>query len=184
MKRILILISIMILTTLLSADAMPDFRLPDMAGETVALQDLLGKGPVLIDFWADFCAPCKTAMPYLNELAEKYEELTVVMISIDAPKTQMRAKNYLKGKNYKFISLFDPEKILAKQLNVGTPPHSFILNPIGEIVYSHVGFEPGVEAEYEEHIRHILYPEGMPEPIDPAQAKTPCEGCPGLEEHK
>ncbi len=184
MKRILITLSIMILASLLFADAMPDFRLPDMGGETVALQDLLGKGPVLIDFWADFCAPCKTAMPYLHELAEKYEELSVVMISIDAPKTQMRAKNYLKGKNYKFISLFDPEKSLAKQLNVGTPPHSFILNPDGEIVYSHVGFEPGVEAEYEEHIRQILYPEGMPEPVDPTQAKAPCDDCSGHEEHK
>lgn len=157
MKRILIALALMIFAaTLLAADLMPDFRLPDLDGKNVQLESLLGKGPVLIDFWADFCAPCKTAMPYLNTLAEQYEDLTVVLISIDAPKSQMRAKNYLKGKNYKFISLFDPEKSLAKQLNVGTPPHSFILNPKGEIVYSHVGFEPGVEAAYEAEIKSIL----------------------------
>jgi peroxiredoxin len=45
MKRILLTLSIMILASLLFADAMPDFRLPDLGGETVALQDLLGKGP-------------------------------------------------------------------------------------------------------------------------------------------
>jgi len=184
MKRILIALALMIFAvTLLAADLMPDFRLPDMDGKNVQLESLLGKGPVLIDFWADFCAPCKTAMPYLNDLAEKYEVLTVVMISIDAPKSQMRAKNYLKGKSYKFISLFDPEKSLAKQLNVGTPPHSFILNPKGEIVYSHVGFEPGVEAEYELHIKALL-PETKPIPKAESKAEavpkhSPClEGCP------
>jgi cytochrome c biogenesis protein CcmG, thiol:disulfide interchange protein DsbE len=171
MKRLMILIALMICAaSLMAADMMPDFRLPDMDGKNVSLQSLLGKGPILIDFWADYCAPCKAAMPYMHELAEKYEELNVVLISIDAPKFQNRAKNYLKGKNYKFINLFDPEKSLAKRLNVGTPPHSFILNAEGEIVYSHVGFEPGVEAEYEAHIRQILYPEGMPEPQD--ESKT------------
>ncbi|HOH60688.1 MAG TPA: TlpA disulfide reductase family protein, partial [Candidatus Cloacimonadota bacterium] len=96
----------------------------------------------------------------------KYEDLTVVMISIDAPKTQMRAKNYLKSKNYKFVALFDPDKSLAKKLNVGTPPHSFILNPEGQIVYSHVGFEPGLEAEYDRHIKAMVNPEIMPVPTD------------------
>lgn len=167
MKRLVLLMALTILmVTLSAADLMPDFRLSDMDGNNVSLESLLGKGPILIDFWADFCAPCKTAMPYLHELAEKYEELSVVMISIDAPKTQMRAKNYLKSKNYKFVALFDPDKSLAKKLNVGTPPHSFILNPEGQIVYSHVGFEPGLEAEYDRHIKAMVNPEIMPVPTD------------------
>ncbi|HOH60687.1 MAG TPA: TlpA disulfide reductase family protein, partial [Candidatus Cloacimonadota bacterium] len=89
MKRLVLLMALTILmVTLSAADLMPDFRLSDMDGNNVSLESLLGKGPILIDFWADFCAPCKTAMPYLNDLAQKYEDLTVVMISIDAPKTQ------------------------------------------------------------------------------------------------
>lgn len=155
-KLFLILALVAVSAWLMAADIMPDFRLPNMDGKNVSLESLLGKGPVLIDFWADFCAPCKTAMPYLDELAQKYEDLTVVMVSIDAPKTQMRAKSYLKSKNYKFVSLFDADKTLAKKLNVGTPPHSFILNPAGEIVFSHVGFEPGLEKEYEAKIEEII----------------------------
>ena len=156
MKHLFLIAIVLIFSSILLADTMPDFRLPDMNGKNVCLNDLLGKGPILIDFWADYCAPCKVAMPYLHTLAEKYDSLTVVMISIDAPKSQMRAKNYLKGKNYKFITLFDAEKALAKKLNVTNPPHSFILDGTGEIVYSHLGFEPGMEAEYETHIRQIL----------------------------
>ena len=156
MKKPIACLLLLLLVSFAMADMMPDFKLPDTTGKNVILQELLGKGPVLIDFWADYCKPCKDAMPQLNTLAEKYDSLTVVMISIDAPKNLPKAKNYLKSKNYKFITLFDSEKTLAKKLGVTNPPHTFILNKTGEIVYSHIGYEPGVENEYEMHIRNLL----------------------------
>ena len=122
MKAIFFCIALILFGSLLLADAMPDFRLPDATGKNISLESLLDKGPILIDFWADYCSPCKIAMPYLHELAEKYETLTVVLISIDSPKNQMKAKNYLKGKNYKFVTLFDSEKTLAKKLNSKSTP--------------------------------------------------------------
>ncbi|MDY0218663.1 MAG: TlpA disulfide reductase family protein [Candidatus Cloacimonas acidaminovorans] len=156
MKKPIACLLLLLLVSFAMADMMPDFKLPDATGKNVILQELLGKGPVLIDFWADYCKPCKDVMPQLNTLAEKYDSLTVVMISIDAPKNLPKAKNYLKSKNYKFITLFDSEKTLAKKLGVTNPPHTFILNKTGEIVYSHIGYEPGVENEYEMHIRNLL----------------------------
>ncbi len=156
MKTWIILMLLTLLAGMAFADPMPDFRLPDMTGKNVSLSELLGKGPILLDFWADYCTPCKTAMPYLNELALKYDSLTVVLVSIDAPKTQSKAKNYLKSKDYNFITLFDCDKTLAKKLNVTNPPHTFIMDKEGEIVYSHLGFEPGVEEQYEHHIRVLL----------------------------
>ncbi len=156
MKKLLLAIVITMLSLLLFAESMPDFRLPDETGKNVSLENILGKGPVLIDFWADYCNPCKLAMPYLNDLALKYDSLTVVLVSIDAPKSQMKAKNYLKGKEFKFITLFDAEKTLAKKLNVSNPPLTIILDKTGEIVYTHNGFEPGKEVHYEQHIRSLL----------------------------
>ena len=156
MKKPIACLLLLLLVSFAMADMMPDFKLPDATGKNVVLQELLGKGPVLIDFWADYCKPCKDAMPQLNTLAEKYDSLTVVMISIDAPKNLPKAKNYLKSKNYKFITLFDSEKTLAKKIGATNPPHTFILNKQGEIVYSHIGYEPGVENEYEMHIRNLL----------------------------
>ena len=175
MKRILLILTLILALGLLFADAMPDFRLSDMNGKTVTLESLLGKGPILIDFWADYCNPCKVAMPYLHELAEKYPDLTVVLISIDAPKAQMRAKNYLKSKDYKFLTLFDPEKSLAKRLNVDTPPHSFILNKTGEIVFSHVGFEPGTQEIYEETIKKMLCCKGTGHGGEESEHDCDCE---------
>ena len=47
-------------------------------------------------------------------------------------------------------------RTLAKKLNVGIPPHTFILDSTGEIVHSHKGFDPSVIAGYEHHIRVLL----------------------------
>lgn len=162
-------LALLALAGIAAAEPMPDFRLPNELNQNVSLSDLLGKGPVLIDFWADYCQPCKQAMPALNELALAYDSLRVVLISLDAPKMQQRAKNYLKGKDFRFITLFDPDKTLAQKLKVVNPPHTFILDPGGEIVYEHLGYEAGMEREYELQIRSLL---GLP-------AGEEAEECPG-----
>ena len=156
MKRFLIVLIVIISLGMLWADPMPDFKLTDINNKDIALADILSKGPVIVDFWASWCNPCKTAMPYLNDLAVKYDSLTVVLVSVDAPKDIVKAKNFLKGKDFKFIPLFDSEKILAKKLNVSNVPHTFILDKTGEIVLQHIGFEPGAEVQYEEHVKALL----------------------------
>lgn len=156
MKHVILISLLLLMAAIAWADAMPDFRLPDENGKNVALSSLLGKGPILIDFWADYCKPCKEAMPMLHNLATKYDSLTVVLVSLDKPKDQQRAKNYLKQNKFKFVTLFDPDQSLAKKLNVSIPPHTFILDSSGEIVHSHKGFTPDVMEGYEHHIRVLL----------------------------
>jgi len=156
MKKMLFLILAILAFTMLLADTMPEFRLPDMNNQDVSLSDLLGKGPVIVDFWAQWCNPCKAAMPYLNDLKSTYDSLTVVVVSIDSARDLTRAKNFLRGKDYNFVALFDTNKTLAQQLNVTTVPHTFILDKEGNIAYTHTGFEPGNELEYAAKIRELL----------------------------
>ncbi|MDD2332660.1 MAG: TlpA disulfide reductase family protein [Candidatus Cloacimonetes bacterium] len=156
MKKYLILILLLVAISAIFAEAFPEFKLPDMNNRQVSKADLVGKGIVLIDFWATWCQPCKISMPYLHSLAEKYDSLTVVMVSIDAAKDISKARNYIKSKNFKFTGLFDSEKSLAKRLNVSNPPHTFILDREGNVIYSHVGFSAGQEKEYEGVIRKAL----------------------------
>jgi thiol-disulfide isomerase/thioredoxin len=64
--------------------AAPEFSLPDLAGGEVALAELRGR-PVLIDFWATWCAPCERQVPVLNAFHEKHgERIPVLGIAVDA----------------------------------------------------------------------------------------------------
>lgn len=60
------------------------FTLKDMKGKVVSLSDLKGK-PVLLNFWATWCGPCKVEMPWFQELQQKYgaQGLQVVGINQD-----------------------------------------------------------------------------------------------------
>jgi thiol-disulfide isomerase/thioredoxin len=60
----------------------PAFTLVDLSGKKVSLADYKGK-PVVIDFWATYCAPCKLEMPWFEEFTSKYKDKGLVVLGID-----------------------------------------------------------------------------------------------------
>ena len=71
-----------------------------MAGDTVAVVDqdfdkvvLKSSEPVLVDFWATWCPPCKAIAPYIEELATQYKG-KVKFAKVDVDEAQMTAQNY------------------------------------------------------------------------------------------
>lgn len=61
---------------------LPPFELPNLAGKDVASGDLRGKKPVILNFWATWCGPCRLEMPTLQEL-HKSGGARVVSIAVD-----------------------------------------------------------------------------------------------------
>ncbi|HET9886648.1 MAG TPA: TlpA disulfide reductase family protein, partial [bacterium] len=51
-----------------------DFQGKNLEGKTVTLQSLLGKGPIVVDFWATWCKPCIKELPHLQRIYEKYSD--------------------------------------------------------------------------------------------------------------
>jgi len=142
----------------LSGTALPNLSIKLMDGGHTSLDELLKEGPVLIDFWATWCAPCKKAMVFLDKYHQKYEDkgFKVVCISTDSPKSMSRVKSYIRSKKHKFIVGLDPNQQIAQKMNALLLPTSLIINQKREVVWIHQGYLPGDEIEIEKQIRLSL----------------------------
>lgn len=153
MNRFLTIILIVLLaTSLFAAEKAQDFQLENMKGKMVKLSDFQQEGLVILDFWASWCVPCKKALPKLNELHKKYDNVNAVTICTDKPRTQRKAIAEVKSHKYEFHTLFDSKKVVQKQFNIVNIPRTLIIAPDGEILYDHTGYKRGDEEHYEEVI--------------------------------
>src|SRR5438093_10475866 len=111
--------------------SVPNFELKDIDGETFKLSDQLGRGPIVIDFWATWCKPCLRSLPHLEALRKKYEsqQLLVVAISIDESRTLSKVKSYVKTHGYGFRVPLDPNQEVFRKLGGRAMPHQVIVAP-------------------------------------------------------
>ena len=150
--------------TAMYAGKQRDIMLPDLSvrlldGKQVRLSALLEEGPLLVSFWATWCAPCKKEMIFLEEFHKKYNEnsFRVLAISTDSPKSMSKVKSYIRAKKYTFLVGIDPNQEIAKKMNALLMPTTLILNKDRKVSWYHQGFIPGDEKEIEAQIRAVLY---------------------------
>lgn len=91
--------------------ALPEIAGPTISGGRLALADL--EGPVLVNFWASWCGPCKSEAPHLNAIAQQYDgRLTVLGINTRDPDL-VNAQTFARANGLTFPSLFDPDQAAA-----------------------------------------------------------------------
>ncbi len=98
-------------------------------GTELHLTQFIGK-PLLINFWATWCAPCIIELPHLNKAVEylKQNDVGVLLISTDRSSRQNVSAFLDKMEIFKPLRGFDPEANWAKQLEVSALPVSFLIN--------------------------------------------------------
>lgn len=87
----------------------PDFTMTDASGEEVKLSDFFGK-PVLLNFWASWCGPCKSEMPHFEDAYQKYgEDINFVIVNLTdgARETVEAASDFIEEQGYTFPLYFD-----------------------------------------------------------------------------
>ena len=132
----------------------PPFTVRDLDGRSVRLQDLRGK-PVVLDFWATWCAPCRVSMPDLDALQERYSEqgLVVLGLSLDEEGTAP-VKRFVDRLGIKFRIALANEKLLAQYGPIRSAPTTLFINRRGVVVRRVVGY---VDKEtMESFIRELL----------------------------
>jgi len=94
--------------------------------------DALKGNVVVLEFWATWCGPCRTAMPHLNELAEKYKGKPVRFISI-TDEEEWRVHNFLKVTPIKGWIGLDADRSSLKAFGVGIIPHTVLVDREGKV---------------------------------------------------
>ena len=142
-----------------SGTMVPGFRAVDLQGERFTLDDLLGKGPIVVDFWATWCKPCIKELPYVQRLHEDYRDqgVQVLAVTIDSPKSQSQVRRFVKSRKYDFRVVMDAEQDVFRKLQgKGTIPYVVILDEKGRIRYHHTGYRPGDEKELTRVVKELL----------------------------
>jgi thiol-disulfide isomerase/thioredoxin len=126
----------------------PAFQLVDLAGKKVSLADFKGH-PVVLNFWATYCGPCKLEMPWFEELVAKYKAQGLVVLGLDQDEGE---QNDVIAKAAKRVGvtypILLPDDKVAKVYQLGDYlPETFYLDKNGVVVEQSVGAHPKDEIE-------------------------------------
>jgi thiol-disulfide isomerase/thioredoxin len=136
----------------------PDLKIKLLDGKKTSIYALLEDGPLLIDFWATWCKPCKKVMKHLDKYHNKYQEngFKVLMVNQDTPRSVGKVKSYIRSKKYSFNVGLDPNQKIAKKLNGLIMPTLILIDKDGTIIWRHQGYMPGEEVEIESKIQSVI----------------------------
>ena len=109
-----------------------NFTLKDLTGKTWTLKDLKGQ-VVLVNFWATWCPPCRSEMPDLNALYEKYKGKGFVVLAI-SDEEESKVRPFIEQGGYHYPILLDPGRVVNKAFIVEGIPKSFVYDRDGKLV--------------------------------------------------
>lgn len=125
----------------ISGQEAKDFTVIDIAGKEVSLSDFKGK-PVVVNFWASWCPPCKEEMPYFNEVYKELgDEVQFMMVDLvdGSRETVDTAKAFIKDNGYDFPVYFDTDQEAAIAYGIYSIPTSIFIDEEGKVVKSITG---------------------------------------------
>jgi cytochrome c biogenesis protein CcmG/thiol:disulfide interchange protein DsbE len=128
--------------------AVPHFDLPALEGDDrVTIAEYLGK-PMVINFWATWCGPCREEAPLLEAAARKFRDRGVVFIGVDIRDFTGDAKKFVAKYGVSYPIGYDGPAKLWEPWGITGLPETFFVGPDGTIVEHRIGpYDTSVELD-------------------------------------
>lgn len=132
-----------------------DFVLKDMHGKDVRLADFKGR-PIILNFWATWCGPCKVEIPAFVELVDKYQsqQLTVLGVSVDDSPEDLQKFAQEYKMNYPVLVGLGQDRLQELYEAVMIIPVTWFIRPDGTVHLKHTG--PATKEWFEEQVKAML----------------------------
>ena len=99
--------------------------------------------PVVVDFWASWCAPCQKSMPLFDAMAKEFPAEKFELVGVNVDKDVGAAKKALSKRPVSYTIVSDPTGTLPGRYGVETMPMAYLVVGDGAIRYMHKGFRDG-----------------------------------------
>lgn len=116
----------------------PEFDLMGPAGEPQRLLDHRGK-PVILNFWATWCPPCRAEMPSMQRAHETVGEEGISVIAINVGEDAETVARFLEETSVDFSIPMDVDSEVVQSYPVKGLPTTFVIDPEGRLVFSATG---------------------------------------------
>lgn len=131
-----------------------DFSLAGVDGNTVRLSDFLGQ-PIMVNFWATWCAPCRIEMPEMQAVYEARQDDGFVILAVNQGEPAALASQFFAELGLTYDLLLDPQSAVVQRYGIGTfLPSSLFIAPSGEITAIHRG--PLSQTQLLQYLEQIL----------------------------
>ena len=127
--------------------AAPTAAVFTLDGKPADLSEYIGKGPVLMEFWATWCPNCAELEPTMKAMHTKYgNKITFVGVAVSVNQSPERAKLYVDKHELNWAQVFDRRGNATGAYDVPATSYVVVVDKAGKIVYTGLGGKQDLEA--------------------------------------
>ncbi len=132
---------------LASGTAAPAATVQDLDGHAVDLASLVGKKPVVFEFWATWCPLCQALMPRVQAAHAKYgDRVDFVEVAVGVNETAASVRRHVEEHHYPFRFLFDANGDAVRAYQAPTTSYVVVVGKDGRVVYTGSGPDQDIDA--------------------------------------
>lgn len=126
---------------------LPTVAINDLDGKPFDLTAVVGKKPVMFEFWATWCPVCKSLEPQLHKVKAKFaDRVAIIGVNIAVNESKERVRRYLAVHKPPFTTLYDDQGVTARSWEVPTTGFVMIVDAAGVVRYTGSGTDQDLVA--------------------------------------